>query len=123
MGRNRRPGNPAKNKDHKKQCIKRTYKRDVDQIVFEDMLPQNTARLLNQPLQEDMPGLGQHYCIACARYFITEAAIKEHHKTKEHKKRFKIITTEKPYTAEEAERAAGLLPAVKRPYAAPVIVA
>jgi bud site selection protein 20 len=46
-------------------------------------------------------------------YFISEAAIKVHFKTKEHKKRFKIVKTEKPYTHEEAERAGGLMPAQK----------
>ena len=85
----------------------------MDQIVLEDMLPENTQLLLNQPIDEHRPGLGQHYCIACARYFITETAKKEHEAKKEHKKRLKICLTEKPYSIEEAERAGGLLPAKK----------
>ena len=72
------------------------------------MKPEETEKLLNQPMQEDMPGLAQHYCVCCARYFVSPAAIKEHFKTKEHKKRFKVVTTEKPYSHEEAEKAAGL---------------
>lgn len=78
------------------------------------MLPENTEKLLHQDLNEDLPGLGQHYCVSCARYFITEKAIQEHFKTKEHKKRFKIIKNDKPYTHEEAERASGLMPAKKK---------
>lgn len=39
----------------------------------------------------------------------------QHLKTKEHKKRLKIVKTEKPYTHEEAERAVGLQPASKKP--------
>ena len=115
MGRNRRPGNPAKNKAHKKLCIKRPYRRDVDQIVFEDMLEENTERLTHQPMQEDMPGLGQHYCVCCARYMISTLAMDSHLKTKEHKKRLKVVKTEKPYTIEESERVVGLQPAAKKP--------
>lgn len=44
----------------------------------------------------------------CARYLITSAALRSHAKTKEHKKRFKVVTTEVPYTLEEAEMAGGL---------------
>ena len=72
------------------------------------MAPAETHKLLNQKIDEDKPGLGQHYCIPCARYLITDQAMTEHKKTKEHKKRFKVCTTEVPYTKEEAERAGGL---------------
>ena len=64
--------------------------------------------LTNQKMDEDKVGLGQHYCVTCARYFITEKAIETHRTTKEHKKRFKICTTEVPYTLEEAEKCGGL---------------
>ena len=66
-------------------------------------------------MQEDKPGLGQHYCVTCARYFITDQAILVHYKTKEHKKRFKIVTTEIPYTIEEAEKAGGVMAAKNAP--------
>ena len=45
---------------------------------------------------------------------ISEKAMQEHLKTKEHKKRFKIIKNDKPYTQEEADRAAGIQPAKKK---------
>jgi len=51
--------------------------------------------------------------LTCARYFVSQKAINEHFKSKEHKKRFKVTTKEKPYTIEEAERAGGLMPAKK----------
>ena len=80
----------AKNKAIKKANLKtKRYKRDVDQIVLEDMLPENTVKLLNQDMDEYKPGLGQYYCVSCARYFISEVAMKAHVKTKEHKKRVK----------------------------------
>ena len=115
MGRLRRKGNPAKNKASYRAKRTRNYKRDADQIVFEDLIPEITEKLTHQPMQEDMPGLGQHYCVTCARYFISEQAQKDHNKTKEHKKRFKIIKTEEPYTIEEAERAGGLRAAKNAP--------
>ncbi|TNV86778.1 hypothetical protein FGO68_gene15383 [Halteria grandinella] len=115
MGRLRRKGNPAKNKASYKAKRTRHYKRDADQIVFEDLIPEITHKLLNQPAQEDMPGLGQHYCVTCARYFISSQAKLDHNKTKEHKKRFKTIQTEEPYTIEEAERAGGLRAAKNAP--------
>ena len=86
----------------------------MDQIVLEDMLPENTKVLKNQPTDEDKPGLGQHYCITCVKYFINESALECHNKQKEHKKRLKICLTEVPYTIEEAERAGGLMPAKKK---------
>jgi len=49
-------------------------------------------------MNEDLPGLGQHYCLTCARYMINDKAMAEHLKTKEHKKRFKIVKNDKPYT-------------------------
>ncbi len=47
MGRLRRKGNPAKNKTIYRNKTKRGYKRDLDQIVFEDLLPAATEALLN----------------------------------------------------------------------------
>mmetsp|Transcript_1449 Transcript_1449/g.2537 ORF Transcript_1449/g.2537 Transcript_1449/m.2537 type:complete len:101 (-) Transcript_1449:70-372(-) len=77
------------------------------------MLPDNSEKLLNQPLDEYKPGLGQHYCLHCARHFISDVAIQNHFRTKEHKKRMKT-TKNIPYSHEEAERAAGLQPAKVR---------
>ncbi len=114
MGRVRRKNNVAKHKEIGKARRTRHYKRDIDQIVLEDMLPENVEKLLHQDINEDLPGLGQHYCITCARHFINDHAIQIHYKTKEHKKRIKIVKTEKPYTHEEANRVGGLLPAAKK---------
>lgn len=37
-------------------------------------------------LDEDLPAHGQHYCIACARYFISPLALEDHEKTKPHRR-------------------------------------
>lgn len=80
----------------------------LDQIVLEDMLPENTKVLKNQAADEDKAGLGQHYCVPCCRYFVSAAAIAEHEAKKEHRKRVKICLNDVPYTIEEAEKAGGL---------------
>ena len=62
----------AKDKAIRKANLKtKRYTRDVDQIVHTDMLPKNTVKLLNQEMDEYKPGLGQFYCVVCARYFIS----------------------------------------------------
>jgi bud site selection protein 20 len=115
MGRIRRKGNVAKNKSLYRAKRTRNYKRDLDQIVYEDLVPAVSEKLLHQPVQEEMPGLGQHYCVTCARYFISDQAIQVHFRTKEHKKRFKVVKNEVPYSIEEAEKAGGLRAAANAP--------
>lgn len=66
----------------------------------------NSTKLLNQNVDLDLPGAAQHYCLHCARYFIDDQALKEHFKTKVHKRRLKALELE-PYSIEESERAAG----------------
>lgn len=44
---------------------------------------------------------------AFSRYFIDEQALREHYRTKVHKRRMKALELE-PYSIEESERAAGL---------------
>ena len=116
----RRRGNTSRNKQYQKTRKTKTSAptRDIDQIVFVDMQPEMTQKLKNQKLDEDKPGLAQHYCIPCARYFISEHAMNCHLKTKEHKKRNKVIKTDVPYTIEESLRAAGCKPALKTTQAA-----
>lgn len=62
--------------------------------------------MLNQPVDFEKPGFAQNYCIHCAKYFIDEQAMKDHFRTKVHKRRLKALEDE-PYSVEEAERAAG----------------
>ena len=80
--------------------------RDLDQIYDDLASKENIQRLLNQPLDETKPGLGQHYCIHCAKYFETRAALRTHLKSKVHKRRVKDLKGV-PYTQEVADAAAG----------------
>ena len=69
-----------------KKTKKRT--RDIDQI-YEEIKPEKVDQTKSDMTKwdEDKPGLGQFYCIACARYFISPKAMEDHAKTKPHKKR------------------------------------
>lgn len=80
--------------------------RDLD-LIYDDLSSKEKINvLLNQPLDETKPGLGQHYCIHCAKYFETGFALKTHLKSKVHKRRVKDLK-EIPYTQEVADAAAG----------------
>ncbi|KAF5270063.1 hypothetical protein FQA39_LY08475 [Lamprigera yunnana] len=80
--------------------------KDLDQID-KDLQPENAEKLLDQEVDLDKPGNAQHYCLHCARYFISDFALQDHFRTKVHKRRLKALEDE-PYTVEESERAAGL---------------
>lgn len=105
MGRpQRRKGNFSQNKKFHKFRKTRNFKRDMDQI-FEDQKPENSEKLLNQPINELLPGFGQFYCITCSRYFVNKHALEVHNGTKQHKRRTKILK-DKPYDHKEAEECA-----------------
>ena len=72
----RRRGNTSHNKQYRKarKTCRSAIVRDIDQIVLNDMKPEETQKLQNQAIDEDKPGLAQHYCIPCARYFTNSFA-------------------------------------------------
>ncbi|KAJ2083474.1 hypothetical protein H4R24_000747 [Coemansia sp. RSA 988] len=106
MVRMRRKRMHCNNKElHNKYKTKRRTK-DLDQVQH-DLKPGNKERMLSIPLDEDLPGLGQHYCIECARYYIDEMALVRHRHGREHKRRLRDLK-DPAYTQEEAEAAAGL---------------
>ncbi|CAR25420.1 Bud site selection protein 20 [Lachancea thermotolerans] len=81
--------------------------KDLD-VIFDELRSQEQIqKLMNQPLDETKPGLGQHYCIHCAKYFETGVALKTHLKGKVHKRRVKELKGV-PYTQEVADAASGL---------------
>jgi len=99
----------------------RFYGRDFDQIASDVAAAHARAehgaaagtagqtsrqqKLLSLPLDPDLPGDGQFYCIPCARHFQSHNALAGHKKTKGHKKQLKLLRTVKPYTQAEAELA------------------
>ncbi|KAI8324824.1 hypothetical protein GQ54DRAFT_295978 [Martensiomyces pterosporus] len=106
MTRVRRKRMHCNNKElHNRYKTKRRTK-DLDQIQ-EDLKPENKARLLSMPEDEDLPGLGQHYCIECSKYFVDDPTLAEHRRGREHKRRLRDLKVP-AYTQKEAEAAAGL---------------
>jgi len=102
----RRKANLAKNKQNNKACKTKHYKRDIDQVI-NDILPQNLIKLVHQKPQEELPGLGQYYCVFCARYFVESNSLESHNKTKDHKRRVKETSIE-PYTIKDSLKYGGL---------------
>eukprot|EP00736_Rhodelphis_marinus_P009577 Rmarinus@m.19938 len=80
--------------------------RPIEHVV-DDLKPENASKFEDMPADLDLPGLGQHYCVHCSRYFVDEETLEKHKKTKNHKKRCKVVK-EKPYGHEEAMLAAGM---------------
>jgi bud site selection protein 20 len=77
---------------------------DLDQIQ-EDIAKHDSSKV--RKFDQELPGCGQYYCMVCARYFITDAVMEDHLKSKVHKKRVKLAA-EKPYSQAEANAAAGM---------------
>jgi len=86
-----------KDKFHAKVHSTKRRTKDVDQIY--DEIKQGKVRT---PLDLDLPGGGQFVCIHCDRFFIDENTLKDHFKTKAHKKRMKHLDVE-PYAGPERD--------------------
>lgn len=64
-----------------------TY-RDVDQIKADLLSPKHLAQWKDTKAAEDLPALGQYYCIECAKWFENEGTMIAHGRGKPHKRRF-----------------------------------
>ncbi|KAL2024759.1 hypothetical protein VTK56DRAFT_5580 [Thermocarpiscus australiensis] len=80
--------------------------RDLDQIQADLLSPKHLEQYKQTKAAEDLPGLGRHYCVECAKWFETETSLVVHRKGKPHKRRLKQLR-EGPYTHEEAAAAVG----------------
>eukprot|EP00735_Rhodelphis_limneticus_P002372 TRINITY_DN13220_c0_g1::TRINITY_DN13220_c0_g1_i1::g.31069::m.31069 TRINITY_DN13220_c0_g1::TRINITY_DN13220_c0_g1_i1::g.31069 ORF type:complete len:129 (+),score=24.77,sp/B0BLT0/ZN593_XENTR/53.66/1e-24,zf-C2H2_jaz/PF12171.3/1.8e-10,zf-met/PF12874.2/0.014,zf-C2H2/PF00096.21/0.027 TRINITY_DN13220_c0_g1_i1:64-450(+) len=91
-----------------KKSIRRKRMSDKPiEYVIEDCKPENSHKFEALPVDFELPGLGQYYCVECSRYFIDQKTLDEHKKTKVHKLRLKVLK-EKPYSHAEAAAAAGM---------------
>jgi len=81
--------------------------RDLDQIHADLKSPKHLADHKNSKAEEDLPGLGQFYCVECAKWFESEHSLVGHRKGSTHKRQVKGLK-EAPYTQKEAEAAIGL---------------
>lgn len=80
--------------------------RDLDQVHADIRSAKHLSQHKSAKPAEDRPGLGQFYCIECAKWFEGEILI-QHRKGKNHKKRLRALRAE-PYTQKEAEAAVGI---------------
>ena len=101
-------GKSRQNKDHRHLCHT-THKHRWDDICSEQLKPENIGKVVAEKteLDPDKPGLGQHYCVSSARYYISAEALKQHQSTKKHRRRLKELTTKPAYSHAEANAAAG----------------
>ncbi|KAF2312184.1 hypothetical protein GH714_028402 [Hevea brasiliensis] len=81
--------------------------RSRDDAVYEELQKPDVEKKA-LPLDEDLPGMGQYYCLHCDRYFANVTVRDEHFKTKRHKKRVKQMMGPAPHTQLDAELAAGM---------------
>jgi len=59
----------------------------VDQIKADLLSPRHLELFKEAKAAEELPGLGKHYCIECAKWFETEVSLVDHRKGKPHKRR------------------------------------
>jgi hypothetical protein len=97
----------AKNKQYKKGHATKNRRKDLDQI--QDEIQLNHVGRLPQPLDADLPGMGQFRCLECSRFFISSETLIEHQRSKFHKKQAKRVL-DPMYSQADAELAAGMGP-------------
>ncbi|KVI00016.1 Zinc finger, C2H2, partial [Cynara cardunculus var. scolymus] len=88
-------------------CFSLTLCFSRDDAVY-DELKKTEGETVALPLDEDLPGMGQYYCLHCDRYFANVTVRDEHFKTKRHRKRLKIMAGPAPHTQLDADLAAGM---------------
>ncbi len=76
-----------------KRTITKTRRktRDLDQIKADLQSPKHLKQYQELKSVEDLPALGQHYCVECAKYFESQNSMTSHLKGKPHKRRYVII--------------------------------
>lgn len=116
-GNSRKTGTPSRKTKIAKQASRSKFRaRHIDQ-VWEDVRkvegvhdgkvgPLGTTD--RAELDEDLPAHGQHFCIACSRYFISTVALATHLTTKPHRRKVKLLAGAKPHNQGDAEWAAGM---------------
>ena len=65
----------------------RRYTRDVDQVAADLENPRHLERFQETKAAEDLPGLGEHYCIECAKWFDGDVNYRSHLKGSKHRRR------------------------------------
>jgi len=61
--------------------------RDLDQIKADLESPKHLKQFQETKAAEDLPALGRHYCVECAKYYESEPTLIAHRRGKPHKRR------------------------------------
>ncbi|KAL2841798.1 putative C2H2 finger domain protein [Aspergillus pseudodeflectus] len=81
--------------------------RDYDQVRADVENPKHLSQYKATKDPEDLPGLGRHYCVECAKWFESDYNLVAHRKGKNHKRRLRLLK-EEPHSQKLAEAAVGL---------------
>ncbi|KAJ5707740.1 C2H2 finger domain protein [Penicillium malachiteum] len=81
--------------------------RDYDQVRADIEKPRHLELYKETKDTEDLPGLGRHYCVECAKWFESDYNLNAHTKGKNHKRRVRLLK-EEPHSQKLAEAAIGL---------------
>lgn len=66
--------------------VTETSPRDLDQIKADINSPKHLEQHKSTKAPEDLPGLGQYYCVECAKWFESEHSMVTHRKGSTHKR-------------------------------------
>eukprot|EP00727_Mastigamoeba_balamuthi_P010356 m51a1_g5943 putative zinc finger (143) ;mRNA; f:121291-121820 len=77
--------------------------RDFDQVHEDFNTESKREALENQPVDPDLPGSAQFYCVPCARYFINAETLKKHTLSGPHKAMMRRLQKDRPWTTEDAK--------------------
>ncbi|EEH22292.1 hypothetical protein PABG_04503 [Paracoccidioides brasiliensis Pb03] len=81
--------------------------RDYDQVCADIGSSKHLTQYKRTKTAEDLPGLGRHYCVECAKWFESDYNLVAHRRGKNHKRRLRILK-EEPHSQKIAEAAIGL---------------
>ncbi|BCS24424.1 putative C2H2 finger domain protein [Aspergillus puulaauensis] len=81
--------------------------RDYDQVCADVKSAKHLSQYKATQDPEDLPGLGRHYCVECAKWFESDYNMVAHRKGKNHKRRVRLLR-EEPHSQKIAEAAVGL---------------
>lgn len=84
-----------------------TKSRDLDLIRSDLRSTKHLTQHKESNAAEDLPALGQHYCIECAKWFEGEYNLAAHRRGKNHKRRVRMLK-EEAHSQKAADAAVGL---------------
>ena len=82
-----------------------TAKEPARGVMDDSALP----RTSKQPIDIDLPAMGQFYFVETGKYFINQRALDDHKKSRFYKMRVKQLKGAAPHSRRDAELAAGMI--------------